>query len=148
MTVHVFSGNSYVFTQKPNILQIVSLCVTGYCMTSDRDLLVFMCIQMVAWEGLIIKGLLQFLVKLLQDLSEYCLLLGEQSQSEITQKGLMCCMFGGFHTRGFAWAFSTPLHADPVSSVQNNRFLLYTNEGSFVSLVFFLNILCMEILKL
>jgi len=42
---------SYVFTQKPDILQIVSLCVTGDCMTSDRDLLIFMCIQMVAWEG-------------------------------------------------------------------------------------------------
>ena len=75
-------------------------------------------------------------MKLLQDLSEYCLLLGEQNQSEITQKGLMCCMFGASHTMGSAWAFSIPLHADPVSSVQNNRFLLYTSEVSFLSLDF------------
>jgi len=43
-------------TQKPDILHAVSLCVAGDCMTSDRDLLIFMRVQMVAWEGLIIKG--------------------------------------------------------------------------------------------
>jgi len=48
---------------------------------------------------LIIKGLLQFLVKLLQDLSEYCLLLGEQNQSEITQKGLMSYGYMVLHPR-------------------------------------------------
>jgi len=48
----------------------------------------------------------------------------------------MCCMFAASLTMGSAWAFSIPLHADPVSSVQNSRFLLYTNEVSFLSLDF------------
>jgi hypothetical protein len=35
-----------------------------------------------------------------------------------------------------AQALSIPLHADPVSRVQNNRFSLYANEVSFLFLGF------------
>ena len=55
--------------------------------------------------------------------------------SEVTPRSNVF-MFGASHTVGSAWAFSIPLHTDPVSSVPNNRFLLYTNEVSFLSLDF------------